>query len=359
MFLSLALSACLMTTPPPSTPPADLATAALLTVHTQFAQPSGDYAEFSDGKRAGEQPAFNWSVGVTLSALNAAAAFDPKYQAPLEAYLSRVDRYWNTAGPVPGFDVLPGPPHPNDRYYDDNAWMVMALAESAIITRNERWFKRAEESLKYVMSGESDTLGGGVYWKEREKTSKNTCSNGPSAAAALDIYEVTKNQAYQDFALRTYEWTVKHLRDPDDNLYWDNLTVDERRLEKMKWSYNTALMVKAGWELGKHPGQSAKREEALASARAAVKHWIDPKSGHMKCEGRFAHLLFEVLLQVEREGKVELFDELAVLRGVATLRDANGLFGKRWDRPAEPGTTRYEILDQMAFVRIAFLVAKR
>ena len=359
MLTTSLVFACLMTAPPPATPPIELATSTLLMVHAKFAQPSGDYAELSDGKRPGEQPAFNWSVGVTLSALNAAAAHDPKFQAPLEAYLARVDRYWNPNGPVPGFDVLPGPPHPNDRYYDDNAWMVMALAESAAITRNDRWIRRAEESLRYVMSGESETLGGGVYWKEREKTSKNTCSNGPSAAAALAIYQSTKNKAYLDFAIRTYEWTVRNLRDPEDNLYWDNLTVTDRRLERMKWSYNTALMIKAGWELSKQPGQAAKREEALASAHSAVKHWIDPQTGHMRCEGRFAHLLFEVLVDIERDGKVELFDEMAVLRGVAALRDANGLFGKRWDRPAEPGTHRYEILDQMAFVRIAFHMLKR
>src|SRR5262245_25572457 len=57
-----------------------------------------------------EQPAFNWGVGVMLSALNAAAKHDRKYKFWLREYADATRVYWNNGG----YDVLPAP-KPMDR----------------------------------------------------------------------------------------------------------------------------------------------------------------------------------------------------------------------------------------------------
>jgi hypothetical protein len=81
------------------------------------------YAEEAGSK----QPCFNWGTGVMLSALNAAARWDRKYMPWLDEYATASRIYWNDRGPVPGYDVLPGP-KPVDRYYDDNEWMALQLS---------------------------------------------------------------------------------------------------------------------------------------------------------------------------------------------------------------------------------------
>jgi Rieske Fe-S protein len=80
---------------------------------------------------APQSPAFAWGAGVPLSALVAAAQIDkPAYLPNLRRFITGLDAYWQTAGPVPGYDVLPLP-KPADRYYDDNAWLVLSLAAAA------------------------------------------------------------------------------------------------------------------------------------------------------------------------------------------------------------------------------------
>src|ERR1700730_7244450 len=50
------------------------------------------------------QPAFTWSVGVMLQALNAAAISNREYRPILQKYVEAIAGYWQTEGPVAGFD---------------------------------------------------------------------------------------------------------------------------------------------------------------------------------------------------------------------------------------------------------------
>ncbi len=83
---------------------------------------------YEPGKANG-QVAFDWGVGVTLSALNAAAKHSKEFIPTLQAYADATRSYWNTTPPVAGYNVLPNS-RGMDRYYDDNEWMVLALADT-------------------------------------------------------------------------------------------------------------------------------------------------------------------------------------------------------------------------------------
>ncbi|RYG38203.1 hypothetical protein EON81_04335 [bacterium] len=261
-------------------------------IQSQFYQPSSKL--YTDRKGA-TQPAFNWGVGVWLSALNAAARVDKKFDAPLREYADATWVYWNDKGPVPGYDVLPGP-KPVDRYYDDNAWMVLSLVETYEHLGDKKYLDWAKLSLKYVLSGEDDKLGGGIYWRESDRgDSKNTCSNAPSTAAALAVWTHTKDGALLAKTREIYGWTYRTLRDPEDGLMWDAIKHDGK-IDKTKWSYNTALMIRTAAELYKATGREVYRRQALEFEAAAVKRWFDPTTGALKDGGRFGHLLTESFL---------------------------------------------------------------
>ncbi|MBX3096289.1 MAG: hypothetical protein KF812_05450 [Fimbriimonadaceae bacterium] len=284
--------------------------------------------------------AFNWSLGVALSAENALAKLNPENIPRLRNRLEAAMTYWNPVGPYAGFDVLPGPPFPNDRYYDDNAWMVMALVEGYEITGEERWLNQAKQALRYVMSGEDSTLGGGIYWREIDKPSKNTCSNGPAAAASLAVYEHTREQSLLEDAKRIYGWTKKHLQDPRDHLYWDAIGKDGR-INQTKWSYNSALMLRAAKQLSEiAPGEGYDKDAELLEA-ACIHRWVK-EDGSIDDELPFAHLLFENL-------DPNIFDAERAIGALLRGRDDTGNFGRRWG--VSPSTGPRKLIDQASASR--------
>jgi rhamnogalacturonyl hydrolase YesR len=333
---------------------------ALARSEADFALPErGLYADaWKRGQSAPGSPAFMWGCGVQLSALAAAARLDPPAYTPrLKQYADALNVYWSPgANGIGGYDVLPGPKSP-DRYYDDNMWMVLALAEVYEVTRDPKYLERAEATFTFVLSGEDDTLGGGIYWHEQEKKSKNACSNGPAAAAALRLYEITRKRAYLDAGKRLYAWTNAHLQDTD-GLYWDNMRLDGT-LERTKWSYNTALMLRANCLLYAMTLEARYRDEAERLARAAEARWVRPATGAIADGGAFAHLLSEAFLFLsERDGNPHWRD--VALRALAFLhdqaRDSDGHYGERWDAPVSAPLDRVKLLSQASAAR-AFLVA--
>lgn len=304
--------------------------------------PNGLWSEALESGKPVTQPAFNWSVGVGLSAYASAAALNPSLRPGLIRFADAVHVYWNPAGPIAGYDVLPAP-KPVDRYYDDNAWMVMALVETYEVTRETRFLDRAESALTYVLSGEDEVLGGGIYWRESDKASKNTCSNGPSAAACLAVAKYRNRATLTAKANQLYDWCRAKLRDPADGLYWDNVN-RAGKIETTKWSYNSALMLRTARELG--------REEAVTLAKACFDRWVDPTTHGIRDEAQFAHLLFENLLP----HRATLNWDPA--RAVAAIRpNPDGWYPKRWDAKTF-GNERRELIHQVSYARAVHEWAK-
>lgn len=345
-FAALAMAA---PSSPDSLPDAGLDLMTRVKVGFYIDQVPGYADALESGKPTG--PVFNWGLGVLLSALNAAARVDPEWKSELKRVVEASRAYWNPKGAVPGFDVLPGP-KPVDRYYDDNAWMVLALVDAAKILDDPAVLKLAEEALTYVLSGEDEHLGGGIYWRETERKSKNACSNGPAAAACLAVFAETKDPKLLDKAITLYEWTKTHLQDPNDHLLWDSMSL-QGKVDKTKWSYNTALMIRTAAELARITGEARFRDEAEQMAASSERQWL--RNGRLADEGRFAHLLLEAWAfapNESRSAKRRAALEWLVNKG----RHASGWYGNRFDR--EPATDRanFELIDQVSAAR-AFLTA--
>jgi rhamnogalacturonyl hydrolase YesR len=264
--------------------------------------------------------AFDWTLGILISAQNALAQLDPTKKTVLTKTLEMGNFYWNPKGPVAGFDVLPGPRHPNDRYYDDNEWMVMSLVESYEITKDHRWLDRAQDALKFVLSGESPKLGGGIYWRESDKASKNTCSNGPAAAACLAVYHLTREKALLSKAKSLYAWTKKNLEDPTDGLYFDSINLDGK-LGTTKWTYNSALMLRSARDLYRETHDRRYKADLERLQAACLKHWVR-EDGSIDDELQFAHLLFENLDPAK-------FDATKCIIKLKSSMKENGFFGTK------------------------------
>lgn len=301
------------------------------------------------------QPAFMWGVGVELTALAAAARLEKEtYAKPLREYAEAVQSYWIVENGVGGYDVQPHSKSA-DRYYDDNAWIALALLEIHEITGEKSHLDQAREVFKFIASGEDDKLGGGLYWRERERRSKNTCTNAPSIVTALRLHQITGEKAYLDAGKRWYEWTRAHLQDTD-GLYWDNLHLDGT-LDRRKFSYNSALMIRANVLLHEILKDGTYLDEARRMAKAGIAQWIRDDGGVMD-SGRFAHLLMESFLalhQADRNPEWLKVVTNSLVRLHDHARDENGRYANRWDREVTRPVNRMMLLDQASVAR-AFLM---
>ncbi|MDR3653405.1 MAG: glycoside hydrolase family 76 protein [Paludibacter sp.] len=150
-----------------------------------------------------------------------------------------------------------------DRYYDDNVWLDIDFASLFLETKEKKYLSKAEEIWKFVISGWDDKLGGGIYWCEQKKSSKNTCSNAPAAVAAAKLYEATKNKEYLQWSKKIYAWTKLNLQDKSDLLYYDNINLNGL-IGKQKFAYNSGQMLQAAVLLY----NITKEKEYLTDARS-------------------------------------------------------------------------------------------
>ncbi len=302
-------------------------------------------------------PSFMWGVGVELTALAAASVVQPeKYLAETRDYADAIQIYWMDHDGHEGFDALPGT-EDMDRYYDDNAWLVLALAEVSEVTKDRKYLDRSAATFRFVTSCEDDKLGGGLYWREKFLSSKNTCTNAPAIVGALRLYQLTGEGKYLETAKRLYAWVNSHLQDAD-GLYWDNIRLDGR-VNRQKYSYNSALMIRANCLFHKITGEVRYLDEAKRVAQAAEKSWVRG-DGAVADSGRFAHLLLEAFLAVhERDNDSHWADlvqrTLVYVHG--NLLGRNGHYAERWDHPPDGSFKESMLLNQASPARAYWLAA--
>lgn len=154
----------------------------------------------------------------------------------------------------------------SDRFYDDNIWLGIDFADLYAATRQRRFLDEAERIWLFVASGTDDRLGGGIYWCEQKKGSKNTCSNAPGAVLALKLYLATGREEYLEQGRALYEWTRKRLLDRSDDLYFDNISL-KGAVNKAKFSYNSGQMIQAGALLHRITGKKTLSRRSSADRR--------------------------------------------------------------------------------------------
>ena len=240
---------------------------------------------------------FMWANGVQFSALVGATRANPtKYRPVLDAFTRGLEKYWDETNANPGFDAYFASPDGDDKYYDDNQWLVLGFTEAYLLTRERKYLNWARHTHNFVLTGYDEKLGGGIYWYQKTRDSKNTCSNGPAAASALALYEIERKPTDLDWAKRLYTWTCTNLQDKD-GLFWDNIKLDGK-IERTKWTYNTALMMRSAIGLWRATKDAKYLNDARRMADSSITYWADPHTGGFRDGAKFNHLLSEALITV-------------------------------------------------------------
>lgn len=249
-------------------------------------------------------PDYVWRQAEALSAVVACAKHDPtSYRPLLDQFIRGLDAYWDAKAPVPGYEPAPTKGNGHDKYYDDNAWLIIALAEAYELTHDKSYLDRAEATARFVASGYDDEAGGGIWWHASHKDgSKNACANGPAAFGflrlALLLDDNQQTTKYVDLARKTVEWTEAKLQDRD-GLYDDRLIVATGEVKRGKLTYNSALMIRAQLELYRQTGDAKWLEKAKRIA-AAADWFADKSTGVYRDPLKWSHFMVEADLDVYR-----------------------------------------------------------
>ena len=171
--------------------------------------------------------AFIWATATQFRARNSVFEADPS-STNRQQLLALSDQlqvyYWNRSSDGQnGYIVAPGS---TERYYDDNAHMVVTLAEAYELTGEQRLLDRAIATHDFVLEGEDSYQGGGIYFREGSAGNKNTISTLQEARGAAMIYQATGQQRFLDDAIRLLDWSNSHVQRSDGLYYQDYRTTN-------------------------------------------------------------------------------------------------------------------------------------
>ena len=228
-----------------------------------------DLTYFQDSTHKAQETSYLWPMSGIFSAVNLLAEYNPeRYASYQDSMVMAVEKYYDDKRIPAGYQAYPVQFKKVDRYYDDNDWLAIDLCDDYALTKDPAVLERAKELHRYIYSGWDEVLGGGIYWCEQKKLSKNTCSNAPATVLCMKLYNLTSDPDYLDLAKKTYRWTKENLCDPSDGVYWDNINL-EGNIAKQKYTYNSGQMIQAGVLLFQATGDSTYLKDAQVTAKGA------------------------------------------------------------------------------------------
>ncbi|WP_291527882.1 glycoside hydrolase family 76 protein [Bacteroides sp. UBA939] len=217
-----------------------------------------------------------WPYSGTFSAVNALfeTTSDASYQSLLDnKVLVGLEEYFDTHRTPEAYASYINSAPKSDRFYDDNVWLGIDFIDIYMLTKETKYLQKAQLIWNFVESGMDNHLGGGIYWCEQKKDSKNTCSNAPGSVLALKLFKATKDSAYFVKGQRLYEWTKANLQDSTDYLYFDNIALDGK-IGKAKFAYNSGQMMQSATLLYQLSGEKNYLTDARNIAQACHNYFF-------------------------------------------------------------------------------------
>jgi hypothetical protein len=309
-----------------------------------------------------------------LAGVPAALLGGASYRAAVQDRLQGLARYWQAGAQPPGYASGVVAEGGGDRYYDDNAWVGLALVQYARMGGDAAALERAAEVFRFLASGwdraQAAPYPGGVFWVEAPwNRDRGVVSNAPAAVLGFHLRELTGATAFEDGAddavgaAAMYDWVNRTLDSSGAGLglYWDKVFGASGQIDQTLWSYNQGSMIAANLLRHRLAGASDSpylgRAESIA-ARALAQYAGD---GYLTQDPPFNAVFFRALLALHARTADEALraDVLAAMQGYAdrawddpSLRDpASGLF--RFRGPGQPA----RLEDQAAMLQVYALLA--
>lgn len=285
--------------------------------------------------------------------------------------LATLERYWDTERDPPAYSSdLIGTRLGGDRYYDDNAWVGLALVQLERLRPDSGQLARAVQVFEFALSGwagDRSPHPGGVYWVEQgaglgeRNHDRNTVSTAPNAQLGLHLEALGAGVASAEAdPVRMYEWVLGALDEsrgsdaPGTGLFWDKIRSDGT-VDRATWTYNQGSMVGLNVLLARK--HEPARTEYLQRAEAIASKALDRfAGGYERQPAAFNAIFFRNLLLLHAATGDERL-RAAVIEAMRGYVDR--VWEERRDRRcrfhiAKGGVT---LLNQSAMVQLLALLA--
>lgn len=203
---------------------------------------TGLYFETTDSVQKENKHSWLWPLCALIQAANEQETLEPgkTYMAPV---VKAIDQYYNSNQP-PAYQDYVTSERLSGKFYDDNQWIAIAYLDAYKRTKKTKYLEASKMIYQFMMKGLDTVAGGGLYWKEGELNTKNTCSNGPGILVALELFKATKDQKYLAKALDIYKWTYSKLESPE-GLFYDAIKIPSGKIDKALYTYNAGSMLQS------------------------------------------------------------------------------------------------------------------
>jgi hypothetical protein len=305
-----------MTQSPTSTQQADAdhAVATYAAMQQYFYAPNvypGDTSSLyvEDYPQGGNRYSYLWPFSRALVGTITLAGIPPSldgglaFQADANDRLTGLSHYWDGAANPPGYDSYVTAPFGGggDKYYDDQAWVGLALAQDYRLAQSASVLSGAENVFSFVYPGgwdgnSGDFDPGGTFWVQQgagmglTNHDRTTTSNAPNAELAfrLEQLDPSHQATYATAATMMYDWVNHYLYNVQTNptdpnapnydqseppLVFDKVT--NGRIDKTLWTYNQGTMIAANVLAYRDTGKIEYLTNAEALANASLEHFTE------------------------------------------------------------------------------------
>jgi uncharacterized protein YyaL (SSP411 family) len=173
------------------------------------------------------------------------------------------------------------------------------------------------------------------------------------------LHKVTGEAKYLESAKRLYDWTRAHLQDPQDGLVFDSISVPAGQLERAKYTYNSATLIRAACMLYRQTKDKAYLDEAQRVARAAEGRFVRSSDGVIRGSGKLGVKLVEGFLELYEVDRDEHWRQVVgkCLGALHRRRNADGWYAQDWQAGLSGGRP-VRLIDQSAAARAYWLGAE-
>lgn len=275
---------------------------------------------------------------------------DAKYKQIMEDWFANVNKRCNWAD------------HNSFRgeYYDDSAWMGLALFHMYEATKDDKYLAAAKDVWAYLQSAWDEELGG-LAWATSHVNDRNSCTHGPATILGAYIYQVTKDQADLDWTKRIFDWEYEYLYNPANGAVADGYSIADMSAGGTYLSYNQGTFAGAAYELYKITGEisylnAARKALYFGISSASI---IDTGNNIIRDEGNnhnnelfkgifmryFAQVILEPNLDEVYKNKFVTFltNNADVLWRKGVIKnDVQMFFSPNWAQPIQGTTSNME-----------------
>lgn len=309
----------------------------------------------------GESTAFLWSYVTYVEA--AAERFrahlaDKEAESAYRTALDRLERYRTARRPDA---YAPSDGGNGDLYYDDNAWVTLALCDAYELLGEEAFLTRAAEVYGFCLSGKEATTGG-IYWSEQESGYIPTCSVGPVALAAGRLYRLSGEESCLRQAKALYATAQRYLQG-ENKLYVNHYNLDgsSDANSRFPWTVNSGIMLCTAVELYELTGEAAYLSDASALAAAADAAFGEPTwNGYRFYSGEpwFHKWLLEGYLRLSPYDKgTEDYIRHAADAITCGVESAPDIYVNRsWDQNGTDRDKETSLIDQCGTASVLYLL---